>query len=165
VGLGVNLPGLVAWIVSFLLFMVLLKLVLYGPITRMLDERSRRIQESLDQADRVKAESSQAEEQVKRQLDAAREEGRNIVAQAQQVANRLREEELVRVRAEVEQARERAQADIQRERDAAIEELRRSFADLTILAAERVINTSLDRDQHRRLIQEVMDQSRNIGRN
>jgi len=59
----------------------------------------------------------------------------------------------------------RARAEVLRERDEAIEELRRQFADLTIIAAERVINTSLDRDQHRRLIEEVLQQSRNIGQN
>jgi len=45
------------------------------------------------------------------------------------------------------------------ERDQAIAELRREFADLAISAAERVINQSLDRNQHKRLIEETLAES------
>ena len=51
---------------------------------------------------------------------------------------------------------ERARNEIQLERDAAISSLRREFAGLTIAAAERVIHQSLDGEQHRQLIEEVL---------
>ena len=163
--LGVNLPGLIAQIVNFSLLLLILYMVLYKPIIRMLDQRSQRIQESLEQADRLREETSAGEAQVKEQIDEARQEGRNIVAQATQVADRVREEAREQARTEADNIVARARTELQRERDEAIEELRRQFADLTVTAAERVINTSLDRDQHRRLIEEVLDQSRNIGQN
>ncbi|MCH7809935.1 MAG: hypothetical protein IH863_05075, partial [Chloroflexi bacterium] len=50
----------------------------------------------------------------------------------------------------------RASQEIQRERDAAISDLRREFADLTITAAERVIRRSLDRKAHGEIIEEVL---------
>ena len=56
----------------------------------------------------------------------------------------------------MEQLLERARSEIQLERDGAIAELRKEFADLTILAAERVIKRSLDRQAHRQLIEEVL---------
>ncbi len=163
--LGVNLPGLIAQIVNFSLLLLVLYLLLYKPVVRMLDQRSKRIEDSLEQADRLKEETSLAEEQVKEQIEEARQEGRNIVAQAAQVAERVREDSRTQARQDAETIVTRARADVQRERDEAIEELRRQFADLTIIAAERVINTSLDRDQHRRLIEEVLDQSRHMGSN
>ena len=163
--LGINLPGLIAQIINFTILLVILFLILYKPVTKMLDQRSERIQESLDQAERVRQESSKAEDAVKLHLDEARQEGRNIVAQATAVAERVRDEGAQQARRDAEAIVTRARAEVRRERDEAVEELRRQFADLTILAAERVINTSLDKDQHRRLIQEVLDQSRNIGTN
>mgnify|MGYP001160887353 CR=1 FL=1 len=163
--LGVNLPGLIAQIVNFSLLLLILYMVLYKPIIRMLDQRSQRIQESLEQADRLREETSAGEAQVKEKIDEARQEGRNIVAQATQVADRVREDAREQARTEADNIVARARTELQRERDEAIEELRRQFADLTVTAAERVINTSLDRDQHRRLIEEVLDQSRNIGQN
>lgn len=163
--LGVNLPGLIAQIINFTLLLTLLYLILYKPIVRMLDQRSKRIQESLDQADKLKQDTARAEGQVKQLIDAARQEGRNIVAQSTQVAERIREEARQQAKAEADLIATRARTEIQRERDEAIEGLRREFADLTILAAERVIKTSLDKDRHRRLIEEVLEQAGPPSRN
>jgi len=49
--------------------------------------------------------------------------------------------------------------EIQRERDDAIDELRKEFADLTILAAGKVIDRSLDKEAHRQLIDKVLEGS------
>ena len=53
----------------------------------------------------------------------------------------------------------RAHSEIQRERDEAVEKVRREFASLAIVAAEKVINTSLDKEQHRKLIEDVLEES------
>jgi F-type H+-transporting ATPase subunit b len=53
----------------------------------------------------------------------------------------------------------RARNEIQLERDEAIAQIRRQFADLTITAAEKVINQSLDKKAHERLIEEVLAES------
>ncbi len=161
--LGINLPGLVAQIINFTILLTVLYLLLYKPVTRMLDQRGERIKESLEQADRMKAESAEAEEAVRKQIEEAREEGRAIVAQATQVAERVREEAREQARRDAEQITARAQADIQRERDEALERLRAQFSDLAILAAERVINSSLDEAQHRQLIEEVLQEGTQNG--
>ena len=52
--------------------------------------------------------------------------------------------------------------DIQHERDNAVEEVREQFADLAITAAERVIRRSLDRDAHRDIIDQVLEESNQL---
>jgi F-type H+-transporting ATPase subunit b len=54
---------------------------------------------------------------------------------------------------------ERARAEIRQERDDAVTEVRREFADLTVLAAGKVIEKSLDKEQHRELIARVLKES------
>jgi F-type H+-transporting ATPase subunit b len=54
---------------------------------------------------------------------------------------------------------ERARSEIQRERDEAIGELRQEFADLTIVAAEKVIEKSLDKQAHQQIIEKVLEES------
>jgi F-type H+-transporting ATPase subunit b len=130
----------------------------YKPIMRMLDERSNRIKESMEQAERIKEETARAEEMVKAQIEVGRKEGQAIVAQASQVGERVKEEARQEARKEVESLIARAQAEIEREREEAIEQLRQEFVDLALLAAERVINKSLDREVHRRLIEQVLEE-------
>ena len=157
--LGINLPGLVTHLLSFIILMVVLKMFLYKPIENMLDERSQRIRESLEAAERAREESAASHEEVQAQLEAARAEGQQLIASAREVAGRFREEETAKVRQEIEAERSRATANIQRERDAAIEQLRSEFADLAITAAERVVERSLDQQAHQDIIDRVLEES------
>ena len=102
---------------------------------------------------------AQTEQQVKKQLEAARREAQNIVAEAGQVGVQVKEAARQEARQEAEAIVARARVEIDRERDAAIDELRREFSGLAILAAEKVINETLDREKHRRLIDEVLEQA------
>ena len=157
--LGINLPGLVTHLVSFLILLFVLKLFLYKPIVDMLDRRSERIRESLEAAERARQESAASQEEVQAQLEAARAEGQQMIATAREVADRFREEETSKVRQEIEAERSRAAANIQRERDVAIEQLRNEFAGLAITAAERVVERSLDRAAHQEIIDRVLEES------
>ena len=158
--LGINIPGLVAQIVNFLLLLFLISRFAYKPILNMLNQRSEQIKESLEAADRARQEVQQSEANIQTQLDAARREGQIIIEQASRSAEQLREEIQQVARQEAETIRQRAQADFDLERQKAIADLRRQFADLTVTAAERVINESLDRAKHHSLISEVLEQSR-----
>jgi F-type H+-transporting ATPase subunit b len=157
--LGINIPGLVTHLISFIILMIVLKIFLYKPIVNMLDQRSQRIRESLEAAERAREESAASQEEVQAQLEAARAEGQQFIASAREVAGRFREEETAKVRQEIEAERSRATANIQRERDTAIEQLRSEFADLAITAAERVVERSLDQQAHQDIIDRVLEES------
>jgi F-type H+-transporting ATPase subunit b len=161
--LGINLPGLVTQIVSFVILLAVLYKLLYNPVLGMLDQRSERIRESLEGAQKARDDAARSQEEMKGQIEAARAEGQAMIAQARDVAERFREEELAKARREIEAERARAQANIQRERDAAIEDLRREFADLAISAAERVVERSLDAPAHRELIEKVLEEGSRMG--
>ncbi|TET87045.1 MAG: F0F1 ATP synthase subunit B [Dehalococcoidia bacterium] len=157
--LGIDVPYLVSFIVSFLLLLGLLRLVLYKPITRMLDQRSAKIKESLEQAEHIKQEAARSEETVKAQIEAGRKEGQVIVAQASQIAERVKEEARAEAREGAEVLIAKARIEIERERQEGFNQLRQEFVDLAILAAEKVINQSLDKKTHQRLIEEVLEES------
>jgi len=157
--LGINLPVLVAQIVNVAILFGLLYLVAYKPIMRMLDERSRRIKESMKQADDIKEQAAHAEEEVKKQLENAGREGQERIAQAVQVGEEVKQKAQQEARQEAETLITRARTEIQRERDEAVGELRKEVADLTILAAGKVIDRSLDKEAHRQLIDKVLEES------
>ena len=96
---------------------------------------------------------------MQKQIDEVRAEGQAMIAQARDVAERFREEELAKARQEIEAQRRRAEAEIQREKAAAIEEIRGQFAGLAITAAERVIRQSVDEAAHSGLIEQVLEES------
>ena len=157
--LGINLPGLVTQIISFgILFFILSKL-LYKPLVSLMDQRAEKIREGLEASDMAREQAARSEEAIQQQLVEARVEGQKIVAEARETADKFREEEMVKVRDDIELERVRAEANIQRERDAAIEDLRREFAGLAISAAEKVVRSSLDEEGHKELIESVLEES------
>lgn len=157
--LGLNLPQLIAQIVNFFLLLGILRLTLYKPILGMLDQRKQRIAEGLNAAELARAEAAQAQANIQEQLDAARREGQGMVANAQNIATRIQAEAREQAGRDREAALVRARAEIDLERDRAIAELRSEFADITVRAAERVINQSLDRQAHERIIDETLAES------
>lgn len=158
-GIGINLPLLVAFVINFVILFGLLSIVLYKPVLKMLDERQAKIKESLEQAEQIKEEVARSDEQIKANLKAAHKEGQALIAQAAQIGERLTAEAKEKARQEAESLIAKAHAEIGRERDKAIDELRKEFVDIAILAAEKVINETLDREKHRKLIDEVLDDS------
>ncbi len=157
--LGLNVPVLVAQLVNFFLLLVVLRIFLYKPILNMLAQRAKRVKEGLAAAEQSKEHAAQADQEVAQQLEQARQQSQTNIAQAQEAANRIQEEARSQARRDAEVLLERARSEIQLERDQAIAELRREFADLTVSAAEKVIGQSLDRQAHRRLIDEVLAES------
>ena len=158
-GLGISLPTLLAQIVNCSILFGLLYLVAYRPIMRMLDERSRKIKESMEQTEHIKEQAAYAEEEAKRQIQATSKEGQEVVARAVRTGEEIRQQAQQAARQEAESLIVRARLEIQRERDEAIDELRREFADLTILAAGKVIGRSLDKEAHRQLIDKTLEEA------
>ena len=158
-GLGINLPTLLAQIINFAILLGLMYLVAYKPIMRMFDERSRKIKESMEQTEYIKQQAAHAEEEVKKQLEAASKEGQKVIARAMRTGEEVKREAQQEAKQEAESLIARARTEIQRERDDAIDELRKEFADLTILAAGKVIDRSLDKKAHRQLIDKVLEES------
>ncbi|MBI2328782.1 MAG: F0F1 ATP synthase subunit B [Chloroflexi bacterium] len=157
--LGISLPTLLAQLVNFVLLFALLYLFAYKPIMKMLDERSRKVKESLEQTEYIKEQAAHAEEEAKRRIEAASKEGQEVIARAVRTGEEVRQQSQQEARQEAESLIIRARLEIQRERDEAIDELRQEVADLTILAAGKVIDRSLDKEAHRQLIDKTLEES------
>ena len=162
--LGINIPSLVAYLINFVILLGILIVFAYKPILRALDQRSERIRESLEAADRAREAAATSQDAIEEQLNEARREGQRLMDQAREAAQRFRDEEMGRARQEAETFVSRARSDIQRERDAAIDEVRANFGDLAIIAAERVLRRSLDRPAHQDLIEQVLEEGESLRR-
>jgi F-type H+-transporting ATPase subunit b len=157
--LGINWSTLLTQVITFIVLLVLLRFVAYKPIMRMLDERSKRVKESMEQAEAIKKQSANTQEEIKKQLEQASREGQERIARALRAGEDVKQKAQEDAKKEAENLIIRARSEIRRERDEAIGEVRREFADLTVLAAGKVIEKSLDKEEHRELIEKVLEES------
>ncbi len=151
---------MIAFLINFGILFILLTVFGYKPIMKMLDRRQEKIRESMEQAERIREQTVQSEAQMEAHLESARKEGQAIILQATQMGEKLKEEARADARKEATLVIERARVEIERDRDKAIEGLRGEFADIAIMAAEKVINESLDKTKHRKLIDDVLEESK-----
>lgn len=157
--LGINSSTLIAQVINLVILFGLLYLVAYKPIMRMMDERSGKIKESMDNAEHIKQQAERAEEEASKRIDEAAKEGQEAIARAVRTGEEVRQEAQQKAKSEGEALIARARAEIQRERDEAIDQLRGEFADITIDAAGKVIDRTLDKKAHREIIDKVLKES------
>lgn len=163
--LGFDISRLVIQIVNFSILFGLLYLFAYKPVMRMLDGRAQKIKESMEQTEYIKEQAARAEEEVKKKIEDAGREGQEVIARAVRTGEEVRQRAQQEARQDAETLIVRARLEIQHQRDEAIDELRAEFADLTILAAEKVIDRSLDTEAHRQLIEKTLEESTTLNKN
>ncbi|HEY4485385.1 MAG TPA: F0F1 ATP synthase subunit B [Nitrospiria bacterium] len=145
-------------LVSFGGLLFLLYRYAFPVIFRALEEREKTIKDSLDQAERLKQEAQQLLAQYEVKLKSAHDEGRAILEAARKQAQQQLEENGLRVEQETQRMLADARAEIQREQQQVLREVRRAAVDLTLLAAEKVMSRSLNDADHRRLIDEAVQE-------
>jgi F-type H+-transporting ATPase subunit b len=160
--LGINPGYIVSQIVNFTLLALLLYFVAYKPVLRMLDARSERIKQGLEDAEVASRRAAEVEQEFERRMAEARREGQEIVAKATQMSEQQRQEILAEARQEARQQVERAREEIAREREQAMQDLRQQVADLSLTIAHKVLRDGLDRDAQRRLIAGFIDETEEL---
>ncbi|HEX3243946.1 MAG TPA: F0F1 ATP synthase subunit B [Chloroflexota bacterium] len=163
--LGINLPSFIWHTVNFLLLLFLLSKLLYRPVLKMLDERAERIRESLERAEQVQAQAERDEQERRAQTDDARRQVQTMLTQATTMAEQVKAEARQAAQEEARRIVERAQTEAAAEREQAMAELRQQVADISILAAERVVRANLDSQANRRIVEEFLTElpARNGG--
>jgi F-type H+-transporting ATPase subunit b len=150
-------PGLMIWtIVCFLITLFVLKKYAFGPIQKMIDDRSERIRRAIAEADHAREEARALLEEHRKLIGQARHEAEEIRVEVRRDAESMRE----RVREDIEVDRQRRLEETRRQIEAetarSLAQIRAEVAELTLLAASKVTGKVLDSADQRRLIDEAI---------
>ncbi len=149
---------LIFWeIIAFAILLFLLIRFVFPPIRKQIQDRQRAIEESIDEAERTRAEARELLAEYRRQIDEARGEARQILDESRKQGEAQRERAKREAREEADRIIERARGEIQRERESALRGVRQEVADMVVVASERVLRRSIERDDHDRLISDALD--------
>jgi F-type H+-transporting ATPase subunit b len=163
--LGISLPLLLAFVINFIILLALLGKFLYKPVLKMLDERAQKVKESMEWAESIKRDYEQTKVEVQKQIERGRQEAQAIIAQAVQTGEALKEEARKEASGQAKAIVEKARLQLEAERDKMVEDLRKEFVSLLILASEKVIRQTLDKEKQSRLIEETLAQIRPFSKN
>ena len=157
---GLDVPHLVAQIISFLIVTGLLYKFAYKPILTVLEQRRQRIAEGLANAEKIKAELARTEADRQEVMAQASAQAGKFIEEARAAAARVREQETQRAIATAEgiiaKAREAAAADHSR----MLAELKREVGRLVVQTTAAVTGKILTAEDQKRLAEET---SRQLG--
>lgn len=163
--LGINLTWLLTQIINVFIVLLILRLLAFKPILNMFESRKKKIQESLEYADKVKAEAAQQQSEFDRKLEQARRESSQAAELAQAAAQKEREAILAQARDDAQKIVEQAKGQIEYERTQMLSEVRAQVVSLSLLATQKVIGQSLDESRQRKLIDDFLSKTPELGKN
>ena len=156
--LGINLSGLITQLLSFIILFLILRKLLFGPISSILQSRATKIQESLEAAEKVKNEADESAEKLEKEINIARQEGQKLISDAREAAEKYRDQEMKKAQEESQEIVNKANKAIEKERDLAIRSVRKEFSSLVISAASKVVEKSIDEKDHKNIIDKALEE-------
>jgi F-type H+-transporting ATPase subunit b len=150
-------PGLILWtILTFLVLLVILRMMAWKPLIHALTAREERIRVALQQAEEARRASKDLLEENRRQMANAEEEAQRILREGRELAEKMKGEIVERASSSARTIVEQARDEIRREKEAAITELRAEVADIAITAAGKLLDENLDTPKQRTLVDNVI---------
>ena len=156
-GLIKVVPGLMIWtLVAFAITFFVLRKYAFGPIQKAIDERREKIRQSIQEADRARDEARRLLEEHRALIGKAKGEAEEILAEARRIADSQRERVKEETEADRQRRLEETKRQIEAETQRALTMIRAEVASLTLIATTKVTGKVLDRDDHKRLIEDAI---------
>ena len=147
-----NLNWEIIWVfVNLLILFLLMKKFLFGPITKLLDERAKGVADTLDQAETQLAEYTQ-------QLASARGEAAHIVEEARKRADLAYSRRMDEAAQDVQHLNEQAARQRAADREAMLASAQKQVADLVLLTTAKVSQRTLDADADRAMLDALLEE-------
>ncbi|MBH0208715.1 MAG: hypothetical protein A4C66_00920 [Nitrospira sp. HN-bin3] len=150
--------SLIFWeVVSFGILLFILYKYAFPGVLSVLEEREKKIKDSLDQAERHRSEAEGRLKDYEAKLSAAGKEAEAILAAAKERAQRLLDENEQRLTADAERIKGDATREIEQERRKALQDIRTQTTELALMVAEKVVQRSLTEADQRKFADEALE--------
>lgn len=147
---------LAAQAVNFLILLFILQKFLYKPILKVLDERKKKIAQSLKDADEIEKRLAQIEEDRQRALEKNAQEMKKLMDEAHEEAERIKEEARAQTLGEAGRILEEAKGQIEVEREKMNQEIRRELSTLVVAGLQKISGKVLTKKDQQEIINQTI---------
>jgi F-type H+-transporting ATPase subunit b len=154
--LDTSIVDIVVAIVVFAIFFTLLRVLVWPKVIGGLDERSAKIRNEIDAAEKARHEAESAQKKFELKLREAQEEATRTIAEAQATARKVADELRAKNDAELADMKARALADIQSARESAVRELNEHAVALAATMAGKILRREVGPSDQSRLVAESL---------
>lgn len=155
---GVEWPKFLAQLILFISVYTVLSKFAFKPIIAMLEERRKRIEEGMLNADKIKKQLAEAETRYTEVLSKANAEAQKLIDEARASAGTLSDRKVQQAISEAEQIIAKAREATALERERILNDLRREVGRLVVDTTAKVTGKILTPEDQRRLSEEASRQ-------
>lgn len=152
-----RIPTFIFTVLNFLVLYWLLKKLLFKPVTGYMQNRSRRIREQLENAERKLKEAHALKSQYEKDLAQSQQKAEAIINEARERAKTEYERIKADALKEAQKILENSRSQIKEERKRVTQELKSQVSSLALKAAAKVIEENMDTRRNRKLVESFLD--------
>ncbi|MCL4382616.1 MAG: F0F1 ATP synthase subunit B [Patescibacteria group bacterium] len=156
--LGLDIKLLLAQVVNFLVLLFVLKKFLYRPILKVLDERKKKIEDSLANAEKINKELVKLEEEKAKILKAAQTEAVKLIAEEKKFAEEQKEKIIEEAKMKAVEEVAKGSVLAKQELEKAKKELREEVLRLTEVMTRKVLSRGLSDQEKHELIKKAIEE-------
>ena len=145
-------------LVTFIIFVVILKSAAWGPLSNGLQAREARIRSDLDEAAEARRQAEKLLAEHTAQVSKTKDEIAELLAEARRDSEDLKKDILTAAQKDAETTRNRAVEEINRARDAAVKDLFDHISRAVVDATEQILGRTMSGADQDRLVEEALAQ-------
>lgn len=154
--LGIDWKLFIAQLINFSILLFVLYKFAYKPVLKILEDRTKKIEKGLADAEESGKKLKEIEEKEKAVLVKAKKQANDIIKKAQEQADVNKAELIKMAQVESDKIIEKAKKVASEEKDKMMSEVKSEIASLVAIAVEKVIDEKMNDDKDAQIVKEVI---------
>jgi len=154
-----DLKLLIAQVINFAIVFFVLYRYAFKPLLGTIDERNKKIEKGLSDAEDFEKKLQEAEEDYNKKIDEAKAEARKVVEDAVQKSELKRKESIEKTREEIGVVINQEKEKMQLEKEKTLKEIRSEVSDLILSSLEKVLESKSGGEEEKNLIKKSIKES------
>jgi len=146
----------IAQLVNFAIVFAALYWLVFKPLIGMMTERSRKIEQSLRNADEIEDRLAKTTKEKEKIIAAAKKEANLIVAEAAEIGSQKREELVAQAKQDIGQVINDEKVKLSREKAETLKEIKKEVADLVLITVKKLLDSEMDEAKDRELVNKIL---------
>ncbi|MEA3449506.1 MAG: F0F1 ATP synthase subunit B [Patescibacteria group bacterium] len=152
----IDIKLLLAQMINFAIVISVLYFFALKPLTKVMKDRTERIEKSLEDAKKIDEKLEKAEEAYIEKLNQAKKEAGLILEKAGEQVEEKREAMIKKAKEDIGQIINEGKEKNQKEKEITLKEIKSEVADLVTLAMEKVLDKKMDAKKDKELIRKAI---------
>jgi F-type H+-transporting ATPase subunit b len=152
-------------VIIFIALLLILRAKAWGPILEGLQKREEAIRSSLEEAKKTRQDMEKMRADFQKELADAHQQIPALMEEGRKKAEELSNEMRAKAAADIQAERQRLRREVEIAKDQAIKEMWEQAAQLATLISAKAIGRALTEDDHRRLLDESLQEMQRAARN